>query len=294
MPIALQFEFSEIWIIISAASAGFALGYLVVFSNFYAFPSENLALGSPQPGRPNAGFAWFAHSGWGATSHPESPQEPMKAPLDPSANHNRSAYHTRETHDRIGTKSNHLPEEWFARFRDVLCPLLFALAAFCLALGCTLHFPPAYAFAGTVLGVGLLTLTMIDIRHFLLPDIFTGLLGLSGLVFLAWFDPDAMAVHALSGLLAFAVIAGLGEVYRRWRGHDGIGLGDAKLLAVAGIWLGPAALGPLLFLSALLALGFLIVARLSGRIVSRRTAIPFGAFLSPVMFALWCLQSVPD
>lgn len=241
--IASQFEFWDIWLISSASFASFALGYIVVFSNFYALSSIDSGLGWSPSGKSNA---------------------------------------------------SHMSGEWPTRFRDVMCPMLFALAAFCLAFGCTLHFPPAYALAGTVLGVGLLTLTMIDIRHYLLPDIFTGLLGLSGLVFLAWRDPGALAIHALSGLLAFAVIAGLGDVYRRWRGHDGIGLGDAKLMAVAGIWLGPAALGPLLFLSALLALGFLIVARLSGRIVSRRTAIPFGAFLSPVMFALWCLQSVPD
>lgn len=284
--IVSQFEFLEIWLIFGASFAGFTLGYIAVFSNFYAFSSKGTDLGRHQTAKLNAGFVRFARIGWAALSA----QAPLKQPYS----RNRSSYRSGTKQDGGGSRPGYLPGERPARFRDVLWPTLFGMAAFFLALGCTALYPPAHALAGTFLGVGLLTLTVIDIRHFLLPDIFTGTLGLSGLVFLYWFDPGSLAVHALSGLLAFAVITGLGEVYRRWRGHDGIGQGDAKLMAVAGIWLGPSGLGPLLLVSALLALGFLFIARICGRMVSRRTAIPFGAFLSPVMFALWCLQSVPD
>lgn len=286
VPIASQFEFWDIWLILSASIASFTLGYVVVFSDFYVFSPEASGLNCSPPGRSNTRFALFARAGWGAES--------AQAPLNQPYSRNRSSYRSGTKQDGGGSRPGYLPGERPARFRDVLCPTLFGMAAFFLALGCTALYPPAHALAGTFLGVGLLTLTVIDIRHFLLPDIFTGTLALSGLVFLYWFDPGSLAAHALSGLLAFAVIAGLGEVYRRWRGHDGIGQGDAKLMAVAGIWLGPSGLGPLLLVSALLALGFLFIARICGRMISRRTAIPFGAFLSPVMFALWCLQSVPD
>src|SRR3546814_16185239 len=64
--------------------------------------------------------------------------------------------------------------------------------------------------------------------------------------------------HLVVALLGFALLAGLGFFYRRWRGRDGLGLGDAKLAAAGGAWLGWAALPSILLLASLG--GFLWVA----------------------------------
>src|SRR5262245_43511678 len=45
-----------------------------------------------------------------------------------------------------------------------------------------------------------------------------------------------------SAALGFALMAGVALIYRKLRGRDGLGLGDAKLLAAAGAWLGAEAL----------------------------------------------------
>jgi len=173
-----------------------------------------------------------------------------------------------------------------------------ALGAFavCLCAAAIVFFgvvflPFGQALAGTVLGIGLLALTIFDIRHFLLPNFLTGGLFVAGLGFTLWLDPGAVLVRGLSGIAGFAIVAGAAVLYRHWRGRDGLGGGDAKLVGVAGVWLGPAAIGPLLFLSAVLALFMLLLGGLFGRSVDRNTVVPFGAFLCPVLFALWCAQS---
>lgn len=161
-----------------------------------------------------------------------------------------------------------------------------------LAVICSFLFPAAHAFAGTLLGMGLLALMITDTRHYLLPNILTGGLFVIGLCFILWIDPGGAPVHAISGAVGFAIIAGVAALYERWRGLDGLGGGDAKFVAVAGVWLGPAAIGPVLFLSATFALGTLVLFTLNGRPVDRHTVVPFGAFLSPVIFAFWCAQSL--
>src|SRR5256884_9345656 len=73
--------------------------------------------------------------------------------------------------------------------------------------------------------------------------------------------------------------------YRRWRGRDGLGLGDIKLAAVAGLWLNFVTIFAVIELAALSALGAYFV---SGYLRKRRpnptALLPFGLFLAP---AIW-------
>lgn len=88
------------------------------------------------------------------------------------------------------------------------------------------------------LTLGLLAALFIDLDHMLLPDSIT-LGGIAlGVITLPLRD-----THWLDALLTGAV--GFGGVwllfilgYRWLRGRDGMGLGDAKLLALAGVWFG--------------------------------------------------------
>ncbi len=101
--------------------------------------------------------------------------------------------------------------------------LLVALATF------ALHF---------ALGLGLLALALIDLEHMLLPDSLT----LGGLVLglaTAGFRGVGFAESALGAALGFAIVfVPFDLVYSRLRGHPGMGLGDAKLTALAGAWFG--------------------------------------------------------
>ena len=53
----------------------------------------------------------------------------------------------------------------------------------------------------------------------------------------------------LGGLCGFALIFNIAALYHLWRGRDGMGFGDVKLMAMLGVWLGPESLLPILFCS---------------------------------------------
>ncbi len=92
--------------------------------------------------------------------------------------------------------------------------------------------------ATTVLFAILLSISIIDIKSLRIPDkLSLPLIGI-GLA-LAIATPTAATMdHVLGAVVAFVLFAGLGEAFYRLRGVDGLGLGDAKLFAAAGAWLG--------------------------------------------------------
>ncbi len=93
-----------------------------------------------------------------------------------------------------------------------------------------------------LLGLALLSITYIDLDVYIIPDLVVGVVGLVGVVAaVVW--PDALGVVWWQGLAAglggYAVFGLIHLYYTKVRGLDGLGLGDAKLLAMLGVWLGP-------------------------------------------------------
>jgi leader peptidase (prepilin peptidase)/N-methyltransferase len=113
---------------------------------------------------------------------------------------------------------------------------LIELAAVGVALWALLTLPAPLVWPTAALGWVLLALAVIDARHFLLPDVLTLPLIPAGLAVAWWLDPGQLLHHALGAALGFVGFAGLAWVYRKLRGREGLGLGDAKLLAAAGAW----------------------------------------------------------
>jgi len=144
---------------------------------------------------------------------------------------------------------------------------------------------------GCGLGWTVLALAWIDWEQFWLPDVLTLPLLVAGLL-VTWFDAPWMltdcAIGAIAGYLAFRI---LGRVYELVRKREGLGQGDAKLLAAAGAWLGWQALAPLVLLAALIGLGFALAARLRGGTMTAATALPFGPALAAALWALWLVQA---
>lgn len=137
-----------------------------------------------------------------------------------------------------------------------------------------------------VLGLSLALAGFVDVKSRRIPDVLTAFLISLGLVLATSYTMPNLLAAAL-GFLSFYLIA---RVYRSVRGYDGLGLGDAKLLAAAGAWLGPLYLAPVVFVSAILAIGVALILRLLGREVSLQTTLPFGPFLSVSFFGFWCLK----
>ncbi len=141
--------------------------------------------------------------------------------------------------------------------------------------------------ASLALGWTLLALAAIDLRHYWLPDRLTLPLIPAGLL-VAWLiDPGRLEGHALGALAGFLAFAGIGWVYRRLRRRAGLGLGDAKLLAAAGAWLGWPALPGLVVVAAALALAVALVRAAAGEPLGAATRIAFGPYLALALWPFW-------
>ena len=140
---------------------------------------------------------------------------------------------------------------------------------------------PARVWPDCILGWTLLPLAWIDAQTFRLPDALTLPLIPAGLL-LAWSDDGlpAAADHAAAAAAGFIAFRAVALAYRALRGRDGLGEGDAKLLAALGAWTGLAGLAPTILGAALAGLAAALLLRLRGQAVSAATPIPFGPCLA--------------
>jgi leader peptidase (prepilin peptidase)/N-methyltransferase len=128
----------------------------------------------------------------------------------------------------------------------------------------------------------LLAAALSDARRLVLPDGLTLPLIPVGLG-LAWLQPPALTARLIGAVAGYLGLAGLAALYRRWRGRDGLGLGDAKLLAAAGAWVGWQALPSVLLIGAALGLAWALARRLRAD-----QPLPFGPFLAIGFWLVWC------
>ena len=156
----------------------------------------------------------------------------------------------------------------------------------------------ARLWGGCVLGWALLALGWIDLRTLRLPDALTLPLVLAGLVECDLINPTALGNHAIGagiGYAAFRLIAG---AYRYIRGREGLGQGDAKLLAAAGAWIGYEQL-PLVIaggsIVTLLAIGILQLTRPVTHMPDDAwpARIPFGPGLALALWVLFLFGPAP-
>lgn len=120
-----------------------------------------------------------------------------------------------------------------------------------------------------------LIMATVDFEHRIIPDevqIAMTVLGLTFHLVLRETHPADVLAGGLLGL--FAGVA-LQRGYKLVRGREGLGTGDVKFLAVAGIWLGAPGLPPLMLLSGLLG----IFTALLWRLLRRGAVFPFGPAL---------------
>jgi len=167
------------------------------------------------------------------------------------------------------------------------------LAALALAAIALLVDDTETAWLDALLGWWLLALAWIDLRRWILPDALTLPLILAGLLAAVIFDPDALADRAFGAALGYLALRLLAWAYARLRGREGLGQGDAKLLAAAGAWLGAMALPQVILLAALSALLAAAGLRLYGTPLRAQSALPFGPFLALAIWALWLFGPLP-
>jgi leader peptidase (prepilin peptidase)/N-methyltransferase len=184
-----------------------------------------------------------------------------------------------------------LPAGWIVALfvrRETVTPIplpAMVAAAAVVAIWSALVMPVNYLLAATLLlGWTLLILATIDLLALRLPDIFTLPLVAAGLLVSFLLPQPKPLAHLIGAAAGFFVLFAISICYRRLRGREGLGLGDAKLAAAAGAWLGWQALPSVVLIACAAAfvwIGVMVLFR--GRAVLSREL----AFGVPLCFAFW-------
>ena len=165
--------------------------------------------------------------------------------------------------------------------------LLMVLASLALAAWAMLAMPEQDGAIGAILGWQLLLLAVLDGEHFWLPRLFTLMLLLSGLVATGAQSLAALPQHVIGAALGYGLLAVIAFAYRRWRGHDGLGGGDAWLLAGGGAWVGWQGLPSILVIASLAGLLHAMILSARGREIGGTHPIPFGVGLAIGIWLVW-------
>jgi len=133
--------------------------------------------------------------------------------------------------------------------------------------------------AALLLTWALISLSMIDVDHQLLPDAITLpvlWLGLVLSLFPVFADIRSSLIGAIAGYLSLWTVY---QLFKLVTGKEGMGFGDFKLLALLGAWMGWQSLPMIILLSSAVGalLGGTMIA-IQGR--DRHQPIPFGPYLA--------------
>lgn len=155
---------------------------------------------------------------------------------------------------------------------------------------------------GALLLMTLLTLSVIDIKIFRLPDQLTlPLMAIGILQF--WTLHHQWRSAVLGAVIGYGVFVAIEYSFKAIRGKAGLGRGDAKLLAAGGAWCGVWALPYIVLIASLTGIIFTLVQILMkvqpAQNAPNKTpsptdpsstpaiAIPFGPFLALGIFSIW-------
>lgn len=152
---------------------------------------------------------------------------------------------------------------------------------------------------GGFLAAILLAIAIVDAERYIIPNPLTAAALALALLRAALLGPDPglpqMLWTLLRGVAAAIPLLGLMLAYRKWRGRDGLGLGDVKLVAVAGAWLGWVTLFAVIELAALAAIAAYVASGvLRNRPLKATALLPFGLFLAPAIWTGWLLDAWLD
>jgi prepilin signal peptidase PulO-like enzyme (type II secretory pathway) len=146
---------------------------------------------------------------------------------------------------------------------------------------------------GTILlslsfGTLLVALSAIDIGTLRLPDALTFTVMLFGVIMVALTRPDLWLHHLLGAVIGYLALVGLEIAYKRLRGRDGLGRGDAKLLGAIGMWVAWPGLAPALLVASVAGLLAALLAALIGkRGLSGETQMAFGPWIALGGWIVW-------
>ncbi len=140
--------------------------------------------------------------------------------------------------------------------------------------------------AGLPLIALLLPLVLIDLDHLWLPEPLCRWGVVLGLFVSMLGGVSVLATHLIAAVLALLLLEGLSALAERILGQPALGLGDAKLAALGGAWLGLGGIAAAMAIA--IAAGAAVggVARLTGHL-GPREPFPFGPFIALGIWLVW-------
>lgn len=170
-----------------------------------------------------------------------------------------------------------------AFFTELAGAAIGLIAMLCLAGG--------QAIGSAVFGWLLLPLVILDWSKLWLPNKLVLLLAIVGLLvgplltpYISWAD------RAIGGIVGFASLEIVRQVFRKLRKLEGMGGGDPKLFGAIGLWLGWQYLPMTLLLACLLGFGVVLFSYARGK--RNAGQLPFGAFLGVGAFVIGIWQPI--
>lgn len=147
--------------------------------------------------------------------------------------------------------------------------------------------PSSWPAITITLGALLAALSAVDARTFRLPNSMTTALLVSGLA-VAWTGGmDLLQWRAASAAAGGLVLAAFAAGYLRLRGRDGLGFGDAKLLAGAGAWVGMEALSEVLLIACASAVAVIGFKAVRGEPIHLHSRLAFGPCIATGLWIVW-------
>ena len=165
-------------------------------------------------------------------------------------------------------------------FQYILVELIAALSFLVIYYFYGLSFTTLLFF---ILTICFIIIFFIDLKHYIIPDVLTFPLMIIG--FIKSFDPNLNTsvfpnyINSLcGGIFGYLIIWTIILFYKKVRNKEGMGLGDAKLMAVVGFWFGWISIPFTIFISSVVAL-ILVIPSLLKKTKDMSAQIPFGPYI---------------
>lgn len=157
-------------------------------------------------------------------------------------------------------------------------PIIEAIAAAMFAAAWWYYGPTPLLVSRLIFGCALIVLFAIDLEHHLLPNVITLPGIIVGFAFSFFTVPGW--VSSLAGILiGGGMLYGVAEVYYRVRHEEGLGMGDVKMLAMVGAFLGWKLTLVTLMMASVCGSLIGVALIVTGR-GDMKYALPFGTFLA--------------
>tara|TARA_B100001027_G_scaffold213973_1_gene185443 strand:+ start:356 stop:952 length:597 start_codon:yes stop_codon:yes gene_type:complete len=134
-----------------------------------------------------------------------------------------------------------------------------------------------------ILNIFFIIIYFIDLKHFIIPNELTYPLIALGflktfIIKTNFFIFPNYVDSIIGGVAGYSIIWLIIYLYKRFKNIEGMGLGDAKLLAAIGFWFGWICLPFILFFSSFIAL-LIHIPSLVNKTKDLKTKIPFGPYI---------------